>query len=448
MFLIGQLVSLLVSITARSTPSRSPKSVPCPPRISDSWGPRPFVIASLLISISVAVSPVHAENYYIPNLEHLTEHPIECMNGTVFSTFVDVFGIYLVATPDAPDSYVKHSANVLAEYLDNDEDGAPDDPAVTNFLAEGNYIVPIWASNDRDAFFEGTRGTYCEDNVGTAASLYYLEDQWAIGGIEVADSWDTNLEEIWHVISKGWYAVYPESFGDAYEEGGNESTLMEAMDLARGGKFLTPPEQYPPSSWYNYYDESCSYACQLHEYFYWGVVANIGALEKVPSKCGPSSDSQEWTLCTREQLREIDPMMFALLNEDGFNFPTTIPDGNYRGLNPYNPNEPGAVTPDDSEEQEGTPVPSSSSSMTMFSALLQAVQTARSEDGGQRNKPATETPAEIDAARQLAKEQGANAQARAEGASGEPASISAMPHYLLLTMTCFLGLLGLRQLRS
>ena len=448
MFLLGQLVSLLVRFTAGLTPLRSPRSAPRPPRISDGWSPRPFISASLLMSISIAASPIYAQNNYIPNLEHLTEHPIECMNGTVFSTFVDVFGIYLVATPDAPDSYVKHSANILAEYLDNDEDGVPDDPAVTNFLAEGNYIVPVWASNDRDAFFEGARGTYCEDNVGTAASMYYPEDQWAIGGIEVADSWDTNLEEIWHVISKGWYAVYPESFGDAYEEGGNESKLMKAMDLARGGKFLAPPEQYPPGSWYNYYDESCSYACQLHEYFYWGVVANIGALEKVPSKCGPSSDSQEWTLCTREQLREADPMMFALLNENGFNLPATIPDGNYRGLNPYNSEEPGAVTPVDSQGQDGTPEPNFSSPSAVFSLLLEAVQTARSEDDGQRRQPTGESPADAGAASQLGKEESANAQARAAAGSGEPASITAMPYYQLLMMTCLLGLLGLRQLRA
>ena len=370
------------------------------------------------------------------------------MNGTVFSTFVDVFGIYLVATPDAPDAYVKHSANILAEYLDNDEDGVPDDPAVTDFLAEGNYIVPVWASNDRDAFFEGSRGTYCEDNIGTAASMYYLEDQWAIGGIEVAGSWDTNLEEIWHVVSKGWYAVYPDFFGDVYEEGSNESKLMKAMDLARGGKFLIPPERYPLGSWYNYYDESCSYACQIHEYFYWGVVANIGALEKVPSRCGPSSDSQEWTLCTREQLRETDPMMFALLNEEGFIFPATIPDGNYRGLNPYSPDEPGAVTPVDSEEQDEAPAPNSSSPSSVFSALLQAVQTARSEDGGQLGQATSGSPAEADVTRQLAKEDSANTRSKATGASSEPASIPAMPYYLLLMMTCLIGLLGLRQLRA
>jgi len=115
------------------------------------------------------------------------------MNGTVFSTFIDVFGVYLVATPDAPKSYIDHSANVLAEYLDNDGDGVPDDSAVTDFLAESNFIVPVWTESDRESFFDETRGTYCEDNVGTAASMYYLTDTWAIGGLDVAGQWDANL---------------------------------------------------------------------------------------------------------------------------------------------------------------------------------------------------------------------------------------------------------------
>ncbi|MDG2270742.1 MAG: hypothetical protein P8L39_00470 [Halioglobus sp.] len=175
---------------------------------------------------------------------------------------------------------------------------------------------------------------------------------------------------------------------------------MKARDLARGGKFLSPPEQYPSGSWYNYYDESCSYACQLHEYFYWGVVANMGALEKVPSKCGPSSDSQEWTLCTREQLRETDPLMFALLNEEDFRFPATIPDGNYRGLNPYDPDGPGAATPVDSAEEDEIPASLPSSPSVMFTALLQALQTARGADDNEQAQAASESSAGADAGRQ------------------------------------------------
>ena len=68
-----------------------------------------------------------------------------------------------------------------------------------------------------------------------AASMYYNEDQWALGGITETGTWDTNLEEVWHVVSDGWYAAYPEYFGTSQTDTGEfvSSKLFEAMDVAR-----------------------------------------------------------------------------------------------------------------------------------------------------------------------------------------------------------------------
>ena len=53
------------------------------------------------------------------------------------SQYVDVFGITIVATPRTEERKVVHAANVLAEYMDNDEDGEIDDPAVHRTLLDG-----------------------------------------------------------------------------------------------------------------------------------------------------------------------------------------------------------------------------------------------------------------------------------------------------------------------
>ena len=107
-----------------------------------------------------------------PTLEVLSQHPtVDCMNE-VFDKFIDVFGIHVVATPGAPLTYVEHTANVLAEYIDNDADGIPDDQAVLDALVTGNFVVPIWTESTRVAFWDNARGTYCEDNTGMAASMY------------------------------------------------------------------------------------------------------------------------------------------------------------------------------------------------------------------------------------------------------------------------------------
>ena len=138
---------------------------------------------------------------------------------------------------------------------------------------------------------------------------------------------DTNLEEVWHVVSDGWYRMYPDYFGDAP----GTSKLTDAMDVARGGRFDVVPYQYPEEAWYSYNDQSCTYECQVHEYFYWILMANIGALDPaLTNKCEDSAD--EWYVCTSEELRRTDPLAFDLLNNQGFALPAMVPDGSYRAL--------------------------------------------------------------------------------------------------------------------
>ena len=260
-----------------------------------------------------------------PTLEVLSQHPtVDCMNEA-FDKFIDVFGMFVVASPNAPLAYVEHTANVLAEYIDNDADGIPDDQAVLDVLVNGNFVVPVWTESDRVSFWDNARGTYCEDNTGMAASMYYEYDEWALGGIEAAGTWDGNLEEVWHVVSIGWYATYPEYFGD--EPGA--SRLTEAMDAARGGRFLTIPSTYPAGSWYRYYDDTCEYGCQMHEYFYWILMANIDALDpSITDKCEQSR--HEWHICNKAELEQVDVLAFDLFNNHGFSLPTNIPTGNYQ----------------------------------------------------------------------------------------------------------------------
>jgi hypothetical protein len=55
--------------------------------------------------------------------------------GTVFSKHIDVFGTHVFATRATPDAKVTHAAAVLAQWLDNNEDGVPDSPEVAAAMA-------------------------------------------------------------------------------------------------------------------------------------------------------------------------------------------------------------------------------------------------------------------------------------------------------------------------
>ncbi|MQG19211.1 MAG: tetratricopeptide repeat protein [SAR202 cluster bacterium] len=261
----------------------------------------------------------------LPTFEIINKYPnpkLNCLNKTM-DVFIDVFGIWVISTKSAPENYVLHTANVLAQFIDNDSDGVPDDADVLNYLVENNYVFPVWTTRDREDFWKEARGTYCEDNIRMRASMYYDEDEWAIGGINKKGSWDVNLEEVWHVVTAGWSGVYPEYFGLE-----KPSFLTDAMDVARGGYFEIIPYKYPDQAWYKYYDSSCVYSCQASEYIYWALMANIGALDpKLTDKCQDSS--HEWNICTADDLRDKDVMISKLLNDMDFKLPINIPDGSY-----------------------------------------------------------------------------------------------------------------------
>ena len=256
----------------------------------------------------------------LPSFQILDKHPkYDCINDEM-DMFIEVFGMYVIATDGAPKDYVIHTANILAQFIDNDEDGIPDDPDVLNYLVKNNVVVPVWSESDK-AFEE----TKCGRNFHFVASMWYDQDRWAIGGIEKAGTWDTNLEEVWHIVTKGWEAVYPEAFGAL-----KPSLLTDALDIARGGYFEDElPKRYPDSAWYKYYDPTCTYECQSYEYVYWALMANIGALDpQLTDKCEDSAD--EWYICTSIDLQNKDILISELLNDKGFKLPTRIPDGSYR----------------------------------------------------------------------------------------------------------------------
>jgi len=53
-----------------------------------------------------------------------------------FTKQVEVFGIYIYATDMVADDKMLHTADVLAQYLDNDEDGTPDNQKVVDEIVK------------------------------------------------------------------------------------------------------------------------------------------------------------------------------------------------------------------------------------------------------------------------------------------------------------------------
>ena len=231
--------------------------------------------------------------------------------GGSFAKHAGVFGVDIVATAATPDEAVTHAASVLAQYLDNDADGKPDDPAVINALVDNNALLFMGA--DQDELEEA--GLYESGTLdGFAAQDLYASETNPREGFNAA------LEEVHHLIAtQGWAKVYPDELSQ--EKG---SRLAQAMDEARGGVFDQVPTSYPKGSWYHYDDRTCDYSCMATEYIYWAHTSLLGAQAE---RC--DEIAVEWEPCTADALRRMDPSVTELLEDPKLGLPTTLPDGNY-----------------------------------------------------------------------------------------------------------------------
>lgn len=233
---------------------------------------------------------------------------------TSFNRKIVVFGIDIYAAPEVEESKLFHAANVMAQYLDNDEDGNVDDQALLDKMLEDKPFLVMW-KNESDLNIDPPQGRIGQDLGNDETNPSFVTDG-------MTGEFDAALEEVLHLINQAGHSeVYPDAFG--LKPG---SDLANAMDIARGGRFLTVPDTYPENAWYTYDDETCEYGdCQTIEYLYWALTSMLGAQEKRLNEIG-----NEWRLNTREKVENTDKAIFELLTNPIYKMPTVLPDGTYR----------------------------------------------------------------------------------------------------------------------
>jgi hypothetical protein len=234
-----------------------------------------------------------------------------------FSSFnrkVVVFGIDIYAVSAVEDSKLLHAANVMAQYLDNDEDGSIDNQLVLDKMLENKAFLVMW-KNENDLEIDPPFDRIGQDlGNDETVPLFVLNGKMG--------SFDASLEEVLHLVNNSGHSyAYPQVFGQIIG-----SELANAMDIARGGQFITVPGSYPENAWYTYDDETCGYAdCQTIEYLYWALTSMLGAQENRLNEI-----DNEWRLNTPELLQSSDTAMFSLLTNPEYKMPTQLPDGTYR----------------------------------------------------------------------------------------------------------------------
>ena len=270
-------------------------------------------ILALLISLpilGVAQNTVCFNIETNPNPNDLALAPL--------TKYVDVLGCFSIyAESTIADAKVLHAAAVAAELLDNNEDGIVDDPLIEAQLIIENALMPLFF-RDGNTAMDIFENHYNGD--GVSAVLFNNEIEPTQTG-----HWgdDASVEEIMHTINHvGHTNVYPSVFS----MGPNSSLMSAAMDVARGGQFMTIPNPYPANAWYHYDDYTCDYECMMIEYIYWALVSNMGILDDAQTASGIAN---EWEPYNAPLLQSMDILMYDLITDVQYKLPQLAPDGNY-----------------------------------------------------------------------------------------------------------------------
>lgn len=274
------------------------------------------MLLPLLAAVSLAsASAVDDPPELLPPDLKITDIPdeLDAFDST-FSKYIGVFGVHVFGTARTPDAKLRHIACVLAEYLDNDEDGLPDNPRVVEAMASRDMAMVI-AASERELDESNAERLHGE-------GFHHTQFQHAGETKPGRGRFDATLEEVLHLVTMGYAEAYPRVFGPR-----SGTALGECLDRARGGHFTRVPRKYPEKAWFHYDDRSCEYSCMAVEYLYWALTSLLGAQS--------DSDRQrdianEWRLATPEKIREGDPWIVALLTDPVYRWATRIPDGRYR----------------------------------------------------------------------------------------------------------------------
>jgi len=194
----------------------------------------------LLIVLLLLNSVVIADNEVCFTIEDIPSSNDVSLN--IFYKYINVLDcIHVYAVSSISDEKILHAAAVVAELLDNNEDGIVDDLLLEQKFNSSFTVMPIFQSENSsliDEFFSSFDGC-------TGAILFNSEIDFSQTG-----HWgeDATVEEVLHTINAcGHVEIYPSIFSLAP----SSSYLSDAMDIARGGQFISFPSSYPDEAWYH-----------------------------------------------------------------------------------------------------------------------------------------------------------------------------------------------------
>jgi len=252
--------------------------------------------------------------------------------------FTKVFGVAVFVHNSVSDAKLQHAASIMAEWLDNDEDGCVDTPVILKHLLRKDK--PAFAVVRKNKSPDNWAVPFNNKKFECSAPQKEAETRPECTGVKgTNDCVDATLEEVWHIIQgQGYAPAFKKYFwmGDpgldmATKFKNVNSTLATLTDAARGQIPRVPsvPKggKFPATAYYTYDDKTCEFTCNAIEYWWWSTASITGLLNN------RSSVKREFKYYLPEVFKAKDPKMYALITDTtkGYRLPTRPPNGKYTG---------------------------------------------------------------------------------------------------------------------
>ena len=229
---------------------------------------------------------------------------------TQLPRYTTVFGIPVLGTATVSDLAIKHAANMLASYLDNDYNGVADNTALLATFSSGLYGIVVYADASEETSLASTFGSFA---INRTFSVYQSEMNSYLGD-GVNSQRDLASEKILKNMLipriSGLYTVLSTT---------RPSTLTTALDSARGGYQAggVVNYNYPAFAWYTdatglNYNDLC------YEYLYLLTATMAGSLSWRSGTITALFDHY-----TSNLLSSNDAAGFSIANTASFYLPIT-----------------------------------------------------------------------------------------------------------------------------
>ena len=227
---------------------------------------------------------------------------------TQLPKYTEVFGIPVLGKATVSDDAIKHAANMLASYLDNNFDGVADDPALLATFSSGLYGIVVYADATEEASLASTFGAFA---VNRTFGVYQNEMN-SYQGDGVSGQRDLASEKILKNM------LMPRISGLYTDLSTTRPTaLTTALDAARGGyqEGGVAGYNYPAFAWYTD-PTGLNYNDLCYEYMYLLVATMTGSLN-----WRSSTITSLWDPYTSVLLANDDAAGFSIVNNSTYKFP-------------------------------------------------------------------------------------------------------------------------------